>query len=129
MATSADPGHLQEGGPLAPENYRPIAITSVLYRLYASMVTLATIHWADRRQLIPHEQLGFQRRRSTVQAAFVLRHAAHARQAEGQRNKLHCVFVVFAKAYDSVLHELLWQRLRERLRMPAGLLAAIKKVY
>lgn len=119
----------KKGDPLDPENYRPIAITSVLYRLYASMVTLATSHWADRRQLIPREQFGFQRRRSTVQAAFVLRHAAHARLAEGQRNKLHCVFVDFAKAYDSVPHELLWQHLRERLRMPAGLLAAIMKLY
>jgi hypothetical protein len=121
----------KKGDPLNPENYRPIAVTSVLYRLYASMVTLATGHWADGRQLIPQEQFGFQRRRSTLQAAFVLRHAGHARAAAlpRGRGKLHCVFVDFAKAYDSVAHGLLWHDLQQRLRMPAGLLTAIQKLY
>lgn len=109
--------------------YRPIAVTSVLYRLYASMVTLATSHWADERRLIPPEQFGFQRRRSTVQAAFVLRHAGHARHTAGPRSKLHCVFVDLAKAYDSVAHQLLWKDLQQRLCMPVGLMAAIRKLY
>ena len=112
-----------------PENYRPIAITSVLYRLYGSMVNLVTSQWAEQHHLVPPEQFGFQRRRSTVQAAFVLRHATHARRAAGSRSKLHCAFVDFAKAYDSVSHEKLWRHLGERLQMPVGLLTAIQKLY
>jgi hypothetical protein len=118
----------KKGDPLQPGNYRPIAITSVLYRLYANLVTQVTSHWADQQQLVPPEQFGFQRHRSTTQAAFVLRHAVHARRALGERTKLHCVFVDFAKAYDSVDQAKLWQHLHN-LRMPAGLLAAVQKLY
>jgi hypothetical protein len=119
----------KKGDPLDPNNYRPIAITSVLYRLYAGMITAATDSWAAQHGLIPPEQFGFQRRRSTTQAAFVLRHAVHAQRAAGHHGKLHCAFVDFAKAYDSVPHQLLWEHLRRRLRMPAGLLAAIQRLY
>ena len=119
----------KKGDPLDPNNYRPIAITSVLYRLYASMVTAATDRWAAQHGHIPPEQFGFQRRRSTTQAAFVLRHATNAARATGHCGKLHCAFVDFAKAYDSVSHELLWEHLRLRLHMPEGLLAAIQKLY
>ena len=37
----------KKGDPLDPESYRPIAITSFLYKLYASMVTLATSCWGQ----------------------------------------------------------------------------------
>jgi hypothetical protein len=93
------------------------------------MVTAATDRWAAQHSHIPPEQFGFQRRRSTTQAAFVLRHAAHAVRAAGNRGKLHCAFVDFAKAYDSVSHAMLWEHLRRRLRMPAGLLASIQALY
>ena len=76
--------------PLDPNNYRPIAITSILYSLYAGMVTAATDRWAAQHGLIPPEQFGFQRRRSTTQAAFVLRHAVHAQRAARRHGKLHC---------------------------------------
>ena len=77
----------------------------------------------------PGQYLRFQRRRSTTQAAFVLRHAVHAQRAAGRHGKLHCAFVDFAKAYDSVPHQQLWEHLRQRLWMPAGLLAAIQRLY
>ena len=35
----------------------------------------------------------------------------------------------FSKAYDSVPQELLWRHLGDQLRMPAGLLAAIQRLY
>ena len=119
----------KKGDPLNPDNYRPIAITSVLYRLYAGMVTEATASWAEEHGVIPPEQFGFQKGRSTVQAAFVLRHAVHAQGAAGQGGKLHCAFVDFAKAYDSVPQQQLWEHLRQQLGMPVGLLAAIRRLY
>ena len=119
----------KKGDPLDPGNYRPIAITSVLYRLYASMLTALTDQWARLHAHIPPEQFGFQRRRSTLQAAFLLRHAVHAQRAAGGSGKLHVAFVDFTKAYDCVPHEQLWRHLSEHLQMPSCLLRAVQALY
>ena len=119
----------KKGSPLDPNNYRPIAITSVLYRLYASMLTTVTDSWAREHGHVRDEQFGFQRQRSTTQAAFVLRHLAHAQRAASYRGRLHCAFVDFEKAYDSVNHGLLWSHLRDSLQMPTGLLMAVQAMY
>ena len=119
----------KKGDPLQPTNYRPIAITSVLYRLYASMLTATLDDWAHQHGLIPCEQFGFQRRRSTTQAAFVLRHLAQAQRAAAARGRLHCAFVDFEKAYDSVDHSLLWQHLAHSLNMPPDMLRAVQALY
>ena len=119
----------KKGDPLQPANYRHIAITSVLYRLHASMLTVALDDWARQHGLIPHEQFGFQRRRSTTQAAFVLRHLVHAQQAAASRGHLHCAFVDLKKAYDSVDHALLWQHLSDSLHLPSDMLRAVQALY
>jgi hypothetical protein len=93
------------------------------------MLTGVTDHWAKQHSHIPAEQFGFQKGRSTTQAAFVLRHVTQAQRSTTPRNKVYCAFVDFTKAYDSVPQEQLWQLLRDQLHMPAGLLAAIQRLY
>lgn len=119
----------KKGNPLDPNNYRPIAITSVLYRMYASVLTTVTDIWARENKHVREEQFGFQRRRSTNQAAFVLRHLANSQRAVGRKGRLHCCFVDFEKAYDSINHRLLWDHLSSKLQMPAGLLQAVQALY
>jgi hypothetical protein len=119
----------KKGDPMQPANYRPIAITSVLYRVYASMLMTTVDSWAKQHSHIPHEQFGFQHKRSTTQAAFVLRHLTNAQRASASRGRLHCAFVDFEKAYDSVDHNRLWQHLQGTLHMPAAMLRAVQALY
>lgn len=119
----------KKNDPLNPANYRPIAITSVLYRVYASMMNTVASTWARDNGHVCGEQFGFQRRRSTMQAAFVLRHLASKQRSKPGRRRLHCCFVDFEKAYDSVSHGKLWDHLAHRLNMPASLLRAIRSMY
>ena len=46
------------GNLLNPNNYRPIAITSVLYPRYASMPTWVTDIWARNNKHVRDEQFG-----------------------------------------------------------------------
>jgi hypothetical protein len=86
------------------------------------MITIIVSDWARKAKHIPDEQFGFQKRRSTTQAAFVLMHLM-------QRGRLHCAFVDFEKAYDSVSHCLLWAQFCDKLCMPLGMLHAIQAMY
>ena len=104
-----------------------IRITGVLYRLYSRMVTRATDEWATRQGVIPPEMFGFQKKRSTTQAAFVLRHMG-SRAAKNQED-FPCAFIDFTQAYDSIPHRQLWRHLEGSLGMPGNLLAAIQSMY
>lgn len=87
----------KEGAPPDPTDYRPIAVTTVMYRLYAGMCARVVQQWAVGRTdpLIPPEQFGFHPGRSTAQAAFVLQHMVHAGQHSSVRAAGGKLFVPF----------------------------------
>jgi hypothetical protein len=119
----------KKGDPLQPSNYRPIAITSVLYRLYSATLTRLIQRWAAEHKQVSAEQFAFQRHRSTSQAAFVIRHLANSVRARKKGAKLFVAFVDFSAAYDSIDQQLLWRHLRDVNGMPANLLQAVQALY
>ena len=84
------------------------------------------MNWAEYEGCLPQSQLGFVPGRSTLQAAFLLRHCVET--AKANRHQLFSVFVGFQAAYDTVDRRLLFEHLHG-LGMPEQLLALIRHIY
>jgi hypothetical protein len=123
----------KKGPVLEPKSYRMLAVSSVLYRVYANVVRDVMTEWCVSTGSIPAEQFGFYPGRDTTQPCFILRHLCHAAQwakKKGERrdSRLYAAFVDFSEAYDRVDRQSLWQHL-ERIRVPAYLLGAVRGMY
>jgi hypothetical protein len=123
---------LHKSGPTTdPANYRMLAVSGTMYRLYINVLRSITTSWCQRYHKIPNTQFGFYPGRSTLQPVFILRHVQHAAQTlkPHQRSpRLHAAFIDFKQAYDCVPRLQLWQHL-ENIGMPAQLLSVIKDLY
>ncbi|KAJ9524891.1 hypothetical protein QJQ45_002972 [Haematococcus lacustris] len=67
--------------PTDPNKYKMLAVSSVLYRLYANVLRHVLTAWCMTHKVLPAEQFGFIPGRSTMQPMFILRHLVHAQKA------------------------------------------------
>mmetsp|Transcript_418 Transcript_418/g.1002 ORF Transcript_418/g.1002 Transcript_418/m.1002 type:complete len:905 (+) Transcript_418:594-3308(+) len=120
----------KKGSVLDPGNYRMLAVSGTLYRLYANVLREVVTGWCKDKNKIPDTQFGFYPGRNTLQPTFILRHLQHAAQVKrpNASPRLHAAFIDFKQAYDTIPREALWTHL-QRIRMPACLLAVIKSMY
>ena len=113
-----------KGDQLSVENYRPISLTDVFYKIYASLLQQRLAHYIDPR--IRETQFGFRRGRSTSQPIHILRRIIETH--ERQDSPLHVLFVDWAKAFDSVSFSSIEQSLL-RLGVPDPFVKAIMAIY
>jgi len=115
---------------LATNNYRMLAVSGTMYRMYANVVRLLLTEWCAATGQIPDTQYGFYPGRNTLQPKFILRHLQHAARTIKLNGspRLHAAFIDFKQAYDTIPRDALWKYLR-RTRMPAPLLSVIQKMY
>ena len=90
-----------------PNNYRGITLQNVLYKVLTSIVNRRVIQHVD--DLLPDQQYGFRRGRSTHQAIHILTDKIKSTLAGKER--LYAVFVDFKKAFPSVDRALLIPKL------------------
>jgi hypothetical protein len=107
-----------------PSNYRGISLISCLGKVLNSIIYKL---WAETHNFIPKEQFGFRKAVSTSDAVFVL-HTIAENQSLQQKNKLYCCFVDFKKAFDSVLHSLLWKKL-STMKLNPQILKVLQSYY
>ena len=125
---------LYKKGPLLERtSYRMLAVSSVLYRLYANCLRTPVTDWCVAEGKIPAEQFGFYPGRDTAQPCFVLRHVCHAarwakRKGERRDSRVYAAFVDFTAAYDTINRERLWQHLAG-IGMPPWMLGAVQGMY
>ena len=96
----------KKGDPTIPDNYRGISITSILSKVFMSILTDRLSSWAEDNNIIVEEQAGFRRGYSTVDNIFVL-HSIIQHYLQRKR-KVYVAFVDFKKAFDTVNKEVLW---------------------
>ena len=116
----------KKGDPANCDNYRPISLLSVLYKLYASIL-LNRLKSAGAERRLWDSQFGFRSRRSTEDALFIARRRIE--QAWASRDG-HCFLLAldWRKAFDSIAPDrMLWALRRYGLNEP--MLAAIKEIY
>ncbi|KAJ9526074.1 hypothetical protein QJQ45_009523 [Haematococcus lacustris] len=117
--------------PTDPNKYRMLAVSSVLYRLYANVLRHVLTAWCMTHKVLPAEQFGFIPGRSTMQPMFILRHLVHAQKAssDAKHRKLFTAFIDFKQAYDHIPRQQLWEHLRDGVKLPQPLLACLEGLY
>ena len=91
------------------DGLRGIAVGTLPAKLFAAILERRLSDWAEASGSRAAGQFGFRRKRSTEQAAFVLRTLQEQHRQQGQQ--LWACFVDFKKAYDTVPRQRLWAKL------------------
>ena len=107
-------------------NYRPIAVTEPLYKLYAGILNTRLLDFTESQNLRAMSQAGFRPGLSTLHPLFALQH--FIQQAKHRKSALFCCFLDLKSAYDFVQHPLLWNIL-SRLGVHGTMLAAVQSLY
>jgi len=104
---------LHKGGdPLEFDNYRGITVGPAVGKLFAMVLEERLTRWAETQELRAIGQAGFRRGFRTTDQLFVLRTLVE--QSKANLKPLHCCFVDFKKAFDTVPRARLWEVLKER---------------
>jgi hypothetical protein len=61
----------KKGSKLDPNNYRMLAVSGTLYRLYANNLRELVTKWCVENRKVPDTQIGFYPDRSTIQPIFI----------------------------------------------------------
>ena len=114
----------KKGDPAKLENYRPIALLQVFYKLLASLLKLRLTDHLE--PWILKTQYGFRKKRSTSQPLFIARRLMDI--AERQRSPLTLILLDWAKAFDKIDQTKLIEALI-RIKVPDKIIAVIKNIY
>ena len=99
-----------KGRPDVKNDYRGVAVSPVLGKLYSILWCARVDAWAEQQGLRAAGQAGFRSGRGTPDNCFVLRHLIDV--ARIKKKPLYCAFIDFSKAYDRVSRPLLMRVLR-----------------
>ena len=108
-------------------NYRGITVDSVIAKLFAMILDHRIAVWAEDEGI----KAGFRKDFRTTDNIFVLKSLVDKQKQTPQgkaSEMLHCCFVDFKKAFDTVPRGLLWQVL-ERVGVRGPILDCIKSLY
>ena len=94
-----------------PGNYRPITITSQVCRVNERIIATHLLDFCIKKKIIPDCQFGFRPQRSTTLQIALCRERWF--QALERNQCVDVVYLDFAKAFDSVPHNLLLLKLQK----------------
>ncbi|KFM64962.1 putative RNA-directed DNA polymerase from transposon X-element, partial [Stegodyphus mimosarum] len=81
-----------------PSNYRPIALTSCICKLFEKMVNSRLVYFLEKNSVLSPYQSGFRKGRTTIDNMLLLE--TSIRKAFLRRNHLVSIFFDIEKAYD-----------------------------
>lgn len=108
------------------QDYRPLTVTSTMYRLFTQVLKGWISGWAEYKGQLTELQNGFRKGRRLEDNLFVLTQCVEIARKEGRT--LLCCFMDVEKAYDNVPHDILFAQLAA-LGMPEKLLATVRRLY
>lgn len=107
--------------------YRGVTLAETLYKMYAEVLTGRLREKLERKGMIPENQAGFRKRRSTMDNIYTVNYLAN-RNLCRKRRKLMALFIDLKASFDIVNRKVLLRAMRER-RMRAGLLKRYRNLY
>ena len=93
-----------------PKQYRPVALTSHLIKVFERVVRLALVDHIERHGLLPDGQHGSRGRRSTL--TQLMAHWDSILDGLKDGNGVECVYLDFSKAFDKVETGVLLHKLK-----------------
>ena len=103
----------------SPDNYRPISLTSIIVKVLKRIIHKHLYSVLRKNDLLSQHQYGFQPNRSTT--TLLLQALDDWTLSLERHESVHCLFLDYAKAFDSVPHERLLLKL-ESLGISGNLL-------
>lgn len=91
-------------------NYRPISLTSNIYKIFAKVLLHRLTKTLDENQ--PREQAGFRSGYSTLDHLHVIKQLFE--KGNEYNITFYCCFVDYSKAFDTIEHEKIWQALKSQ---------------
>ena len=110
-----------------PENYRSIAISSCLSKLYSSVLPFRAQEYVEKHNLLSDNQIGFRKGKRTSDHIFILKTLVD-KFLRMHKCKLFVAFIDFKKAYDSINRDHLFFKLKN-MRLGGLFLENIKAMY
>ena len=92
-----------------PKNYRPIAVSSCLGRIFEKILAKRLQQFCIEHKIFNNNQCGFQINRSTDDILSTFLNDAYT--TLNKKTSMHCIFTDFSKAYDSIWHNALIYKL------------------
>ena len=109
-----------------PSNYRGIAITSCMGKLFTLILNDRLTHFLEERGFLKPNQIGFRKGYRTADHVFVLNSIINSYIRKGK--KVYACFVDFSKDYDSVWRAgLLYKMIKNKLSF--NFISVIKSMY
>ena len=116
----------KKGSRLEMKNYRPIALSNTLSKIFTKILTNRLEQVVEGSKIIGEEQQGFRVDRSCAAAVLILK----TLMARANKNKkpfyLACLDI--HKAYDNVNHKKLWE-ICEKMGLGGEWLKCVKELY
>ena len=91
------------------KNYRPISLLSVYSKIFEKLMKKFLINYLDSKSIISPEQFGFRQGLSTFDALSTFNEKIYT-TLDSQKSLLS-IFIDFTKAFDTVKHDILLQKL------------------
>ena len=88
------------GSRSVPKNYRPVALTSHLIKVFERVVRQALVTHIDKLGLLPDGQHGSRAKRSTL--TQLLAHWDNIMEGLEKGDGVDCIYLDFSKAFDKV---------------------------
>lgn len=116
----------KKGSTSDPNNYRGISLSSILCKVFTSLINHRLSSFLEATGSIGNEQAGFRENFSCNEHIFVL-HTLMSIYLRSNR-RLYCTFVDYEKAFDTINRYHLWRKLLAS-GINGRILTAIKNMY
>ena len=98
------------GSTLSTSNYRPISLLPIFSKIFERLAYNRLIEFIEKNEILSKYQFGFQKNKSTEIAVSTI--VSKISDAYEKKKSSYCIFLDFAKAFDTVNHDILLEKMK-----------------